>query len=124
MIKVDKNKYHWILNALLTYYQLNYLKKFCPKTKLLGNLPKELNIFKIKPLKYFFISKVPITGRCKLRYRYVATQNYDQQIGKNLLELNNINQYLISGFKSGLSFNFLLEYLGVGLFDNSVRMPI
>ncbi|QII70386.1 M1 family metallopeptidase [Apibacter sp. B3706] len=124
VIQVDKNKYHWIPNGLLTYYQLNYLKKYYPDTKLLGNLPKELSIIKIKPLQYFFISKVPITDRYKLGYRYIATQNYDQPISEDFLELSNINQYIISGFKSGLSFNFLSAYLGADLFENSVKKLI
>lgn len=124
IIKLDKNKYHWISNGLLTYYQLKYLKKYYPDTKLLGDLPDDFSILKIKPLKYFFISKVPLIDRYKLGYRYIATQNYDQPINENFLELSNINQYIISGFKSGLSFNFLSEYLSQGIFESSIRKLI
>jgi hypothetical protein len=121
VVKVDKNKNHWIPNGLLTYYQRKYLKRYYPDTKLLGNLPGELSIFGIRPLEYFFISKIPLTDRYKLGYRYIATQNYDQPIGESYLELSNINRYIISSFKSGLSFNFLSEYLGGDIFENSVR---
>lgn len=124
IIKLDKNKYHWISNGLLTYYQLKYLKKYYPDTKLLGDLPDDFSILKIKPLKYFFISKVPLIDRYKLGYRYIATQNYDQPINENFLELSNINQYIISGFKSGLSFNFLSEYLSQDIFESSIRKLI
>ena len=109
---------------MLTYYQLKYLKKYYPDTKLLGDLPDDFSILKIKPLKYFFISKVPLIDRYKLGYRYIATQNYDQPINENFLELSNINQYIISGFKSGLSFNFLSEYLSQGIFESSIRKLI
>jgi hypothetical protein len=121
VVKVDKNKNHWIPNGLLIYYQYRYLKDYYPDIKLLGDLPDKLSIIKIKPLKYFFISKIPLTDRYKLGYRYIATQNYDQPIGEDYLELSNINQYIISGFKTGLSFHFLSEYLGGSIFEDSVR---
>ncbi len=120
-ISVDKNKNHWISNGLLTYYQYQYLKKYYPDTKLLGSLPDHLKLLGIKPLKYFFISKIPLTERYKLGYRYIATQNYDQPISEDYLELSNINQILISSFKTGLSFNFLSEYIGTDSFESSVR---
>lgn len=44
VIKVEKNKYHWIPYGLLTYYQLNYFKRFYPEVKLLGNLPRKFYI--------------------------------------------------------------------------------
>ncbi len=120
-INVDKNKNHWIPNGLLTYYQYQYLEKYYPNTKLLGKLPDHLKLLGIKPLKYFFISKVPLTERYKLGYRYIATQNYDQPISEDYLELSNINQILISGFKTGLSFNFLSEYIGTNSFEEAIR---
>ncbi|WP_128331888.1 aminopeptidase [Apibacter sp. HY039] len=123
-INVDKNLNHWIPNGLLTYYQLQYLKTYYNDTKLLGDLPDKFKIFSIKPLKYFFISKVPLTDRYKLGYRYIATQNYDQPINEKYLELSNINQFIISGFKTGLSFNFLSEYLNDDNFQSSVRQLI
>lgn len=119
-IQLDKNKNHWILNGLLTYYQYHYLKEYYPETKLLGNLPKEISLFKINPLKYFFISKVLLTDRYKLGYRYIATQNYDQPISEEYLNLSNINQFIISGFKTGLSFNFLSVYLGQDTFEKAI----
>lgn len=120
-IELDKNLNHWILNGLLFYYQYNYIKEFYPNTKLLGNLPNEVSVFKIKPLKYFFISKVPLTDRYKLGYRYIATQNYDQPINEKYLNLSNINQIIISGFKTGLSFNFISDYIGKNIFEESIK---
>lgn len=123
-LKVDKEKDHWILNGLITYYQMEYIKQFYGNTKLVGILADKTKVLGLKPLKWFFISTLPLSDRYKLAYSYITTQNYDQSLNENYLNLSNINQIIISEFKSGLGFNYLSEYMGKPEFENKIRSLI
>ncbi|MDR3272804.1 MAG: hypothetical protein LBT29_04925 [Flavobacteriaceae bacterium] len=121
LINVNKYENHWIENGLLAYYQLQYLQKYYSDVRLIGTLPDDIKLLGIRPLKFFFFSELPLADRYKLGYRYIATQNFDQPINENYLELSNMNQIVVSEFKAGLSFNFLSIYLGKEAFEETIR---
>ncbi len=120
-LNVDLEKDHWILNGLLIYTQINYILEYYPELKLAGHLPEDFKVLGIKPLKWFFASDLNLTDRYKLAYLYIVKQNYEQDITTPFSEFNRINQTIISGFKTGIGFNYMKDYLEGEIFDDILK---
>ncbi|MET3730972.1 hypothetical protein [Moheibacter stercoris] len=118
---VNKNQDHWIKNGLQYYVMMKYVDHYYPTLKLAGQLPDKLSVLGIKPLNYFHASKLKMNERYKFLYLYLARQNYDQPIETDFDELSNLNQIAISGFKTGISFYYIDQYLGGNEFDHLIK---
>lgn len=116
-----KNEDHWLKNGLQFYLMMKYVDQNFPDLKLLGHVPEEFKILGMKPLKFFHASKVKMNDRYKLLYLFLARQNYDQPINTSFEELSNLNQFAISGFKTGLTFYYIDQYLGGNQFDEFIK---
>lgn len=117
----DKTKDHWLKNGLKAYLEIQYLKNFYPDHRLIGNLPDNVNIMGIKPLKVFHASKLKLAERYGLAYHYIYTQNLDQKINTPFYKLSNFNTTAISQFETGSLLNYISEYQGPGSFDNFIK---
>jgi hypothetical protein len=113
----DKEKQHWLTNGLKSYLENQYLKKYYPQAKLLGNLPETFRIFGLKPLKWFNASELKLTDRYGLAYQYMVSQNLDQAIATPFSKMSNFNDIAISSFETGSLFNFLSEKIKTTEFD-------
>ncbi|AIL45017.1 gluzincin family metallopeptidase [Elizabethkingia anophelis] len=103
----DKNTDHWLYNGLRTYLEIEYLNKNYSDKKLAGNLPDQIKLWKIKPLKWFEVSKIKLTDRYGLAYDYILNQNLDQSINTHLQDLSKFNITAVSSFETGLIFSML-----------------
>lgn len=121
LFAVNKIQDHWIKNGLQYYLMMKYVDEHYPEMKLAGQLPDKLSIWGIKPLNYFHAAKLKMNDRYKLLYLYLARQSFDQPIDTPLDELSNLNQIAISGFKTGLSFYYIDQYLGEEIFNDLVK---
>ncbi|SIQ18319.1 hypothetical protein SAMN05880574_10749 [Chryseobacterium sp. RU37D] len=119
-IITDKQDNHWFKNGLKSYLEIQYLKKFYPDTKLLGNLP-ETKVFGVKPLKLFYASKVKLIERYGLAYQYIMSQNLDQKIDEKYTVLSNFNDMAISSFEMGSLFNYSADKMGYESFDHLLQ---
>ena len=117
----DKQTDHWFKNGLKSYLEIEYLKKFYNKTRLLGTLPETLSIWKIKPLKLFHASKLDLLERYGLAYQYIMKQNLDQKIGEKFSKLSNFNDMAISGFETGTLFAYHADKMGPENFDSILK---
>ena len=108
----EKGKDHWFKNGLKTYLEIEYLNKYYKETKLLGQLPDEVKVFGLKPLKYFYASDLKLTERYGLAYHYILTKNLDQKITTPYTDLSNFNEMAISNFEMGSLFNFIAQKMG------------
>jgi len=113
----NKTNDHWLKNGLKSYLEIQYLKKFYPNHQLLGNLPDNVKILGIKPLKVFHASKLKLSERYGLAYHYIYTQNLDQKITTPYHQLSNFNTTAISQFETGSLLNYISEYQGSEQFD-------
>ncbi len=116
-IIINKTKDHWLKNGIKSYLEIQYLKKFYPNHPLLGNLPENVKILGIKPLKAFHASKLKLSERYGLAYHYIYTQNLDQKITTPYHQLSNFNTTAISQFETGSLLNYSSEYQGSEHFD-------
>ena len=116
-IIINKTNDHWLKNGIKSYLEIQYLKKFYPNHPLLGNLPENVKILGIKPLKAFHASKLKLSERYGLAYHYIYTQNLDQKITTPYHQLSNFNTTAISQFETGSLLNYSSEYQGSEHFD-------
>lgn len=116
-IITDKIKDHWIKNGLKTYLEIRYLHQFYSETNLLGKLPDEVDLFGVKPLKFFNAARVKLTERYGLAYQYIMTQNLDQRIGERYTVLSNFNDLAISNFETGTLFDYVAQKMSHEKFD-------
>jgi hypothetical protein len=121
LFAVNKIEDHWIKNGLQYYLMMKYVEENFPSLKLAGQLPDKVKILGIKPLNYFHAAKLKMNDRYKLLYLYLARQNYDQPINTRFDELSNLNQIAMSGFKTGISFYYIDQYLGGTTFSELIK---
>lgn len=117
----DKITEHWFKNGLKTYLEIEYLNQFYKDTKLLGQLPENVKIFGIKPLKWFYASELKLTERYGLAYNYIASKNLDQKINSPYTVLSNFNQMAISNFEMGSLLYFLSKQMGEEKFNDFLQ---
>ncbi|SEF44467.1 hypothetical protein SAMN05421847_0019 [Halpernia humi] len=117
----DKIKDHWFKNGLKTYLEIEYLKKYYKDTKLLGQLPDQVTIFGLKPLKLFYASDLSLSERYGLAYNYIAGKNLDQKITTPYTGLSNFNDLAISNFEMGSILNFVAEKMEIDQFDDFLK---
>lgn len=116
----EKSSDHWLMNGLKTYLEIQYLDRYYHDRKLLGDLPNELKVFGLKPLKFFHLSQLELSQRYGLAYQYMLTQNLDQKISEPFEKLSNFNANAISHFETGSLFDFIAEKMGPEKFDDFV----
>ena len=116
----EKSGDHWLMNGLKTYLEIQYIDRYYQERKLLGDLPDNLKILGLKPLKIFHASKLKLSERYGLAYQYILTQNLDQKIGQPFENLSNFNATAISHFETGSLFSFVAEKMGKEKFDDFV----
>lgn len=117
----NKIKDHWFKNGLKIYLEIQYLKKYYANTKLLGQLPDDVKIFGIKPLKLFYASDLKLSERYGLAYKYISGKNLDQKIALPFTDLSNFNDMAVSNFEMGSIFNFVAEKMGTANFDSFLK---
>lgn len=121
LFSLDHEKDHWMENGLHYYLIMEYADAQFPDLKLMGALPENFKILGMKPLKLFHASRIQMNDRYKLAYLYLARQNYDQPIDTPFHELSRLNQTVISGFKTGLTFYYISSYMGKDTFNRLIR---
>lgn len=120
-INVDMEKNHWIRNGIAKYLELKYIEDNYPDLYVLGNLPDDISIVGLKPLKLFEITKIKFNERASWMYRYFLQHNLDQSISTPYNKLSNMNQNIVSGYKTAFAFQYLKSYLEEGEFDSVLK---
>ncbi len=116
----DKYGDHWLMNGLKTYLEIQYIDRYYKDRKLLGDVPENLKLFGVKPLKMFHASKLKLSERYGLTYQYIMTENLDQKISESFEKLSNFNAIAISHFETGNLFSFIAEKMGEEKFNEFI----
>lgn len=121
LLAINTIKDHWLRNGLQYYLMMKYVDEFFPETLLFGDLSQKISWMGIQPLQLFNLSKLKLNERYHLLYLYMTRQNYDQPINTPWDKMSKMNQIAMSGFKTGMTFRFIAEYLGENTFVDLVR---
>lgn len=112
-----KKEQHWIQNGIKTYLEKEYLELFYKDRNLLGDLPENVKVLGIRPLKISHASKLNLLDRYGITYQYMASQNLDQKIGEDFPKLSNFNEMAISQFETGMLFSNISQEQGENRFQ-------
>lgn len=116
----DKTKDHWLKNGLMYYLMMKYTDVYFSDLKLTGQLTDNFKLLGMRPLNFFNAAKLKMNERYKILFLYVAIQGYDQPINTDFDEFSQLNQMVVSGFKTGVTFYYIDKFLGGNNFQKIV----
>jgi hypothetical protein len=114
-ILLNKRKNYWLIDGIQNYLMIEYVEKFYPEVKLLGNASSTW------PLKRFNISKLDFNDKYPFIYQFTARQFLDQALNTPSDSLSNFNRKIVSKYKAGLGFRFLKGYLGDSILNQTIQ---
>nr|WP_236554718.1 aminopeptidase [Flavobacterium sp. 9AF] len=112
---INPRKDQWVLDAFQVFIMMKYIEEFHPDTKMTGNLAK------IKLLKSYHFINLDFNQQYNYLYMLMARKNLDQPLNESKDELIKFNEQIANKYKAGLSINYLNEYLGNHIVENSIK---
>ncbi|WP_341222292.1 aminopeptidase [Polaribacter atrinae] len=114
-ILLNKRKDYWLIDGIQNYLMIEYVEKFYPEVKLLGNASDYWL------LKSFNISNLDFNDKYPFVYQFTARKFLDQALSTPADSLSNFNRKIGSKYKSGLGFRFLKGYLGDSILNQTIQ---
>lgn len=103
---LNPRKDKWIFDAIQIYLMMEYVEKYYPDMKILGNLS---DIFGID---MFHAADLKFNDQYQLLYMFMARKNLDQSLDTHQDLLLNFNKEIASPYKAGIGLNYLDAFLG------------
>ncbi|MEO9570224.1 MAG: aminopeptidase, partial [Polaribacter sp.] len=114
-ILLNKRKDYWLIDGLQNYLMIEYIEKYYPEIKLLGNASDSWF------LKKFNISKLEFNDKYPFVYQFSARKFLDQALNTSADSLSNFNRKIVSKYKAGLGFRFLKGYVGDSILNETIK---
>mgnify|MGYP000336092184 CR=1 FL=1 len=112
---LNKRKDYWLIDGIQNYLMIEYIEKFYPEIKLLGNASDSWL------LKTFNISKLDFNDKYPFVYQFTARKFLDQALNTSADSLSNFNRKIVSKYKAGLGFRFLKGFLGDSILNETIQ---
>ena len=114
-LPLNKRSENWIYDGITTYYLMEYLQYYHPDAKMLGKVAD------YRILNSFHLANIKFNEQFSYFYMLMARKNLDQPIGDSKNTLIKFNEQIAGKYRAGLSFQYLDDYLGNDILDNSVK---
>ena len=114
-LQLDQRKYNWIYDAIQVYVMMDYIEKYYPDEKMLGNVSN------LKLLKGYYLTKLKFNQQYSYYYLLMARKNLDQAIGDSKETLLKFNEQIAGKYRAGLSLKYLDDYLKEEKVGSSVQ---
>ncbi len=114
-ILVNKREDSWISDGIQIFLMMEYVKKFYPEVKAIGNISKLWGI------KRYNIAKLEFNGKYPFVYQFSARKNIDQSLITRADSLSNFNRKIVNKYKAGLGLRYLDEFLKDTIIKNSLQ---
>lgn len=114
-LHLDPRKDNWIFDGIQIYTMMNYIEKYHPEAKMIGNVSK------LKLLKGFRLINLNFNEQYSYFYMLMARKNLDQPLGNPKNTLIRFNEKIASKYRAGLSLKYLDSYLGNDIVVNSIK---
>lgn len=101
----NKRKDYWLADGLQTYLMINYVEKYYPEVKAIGNISQLWGI------KGFNLAKINFNDKYPFVYQFAARKNLDQALTTQADSLSNFNRKIVNKYKAGLGIKYLENYL-------------
>lgn len=114
-LHVNPRKEHWLIEGLQIYLMLKYTDRFYPDMKIVGNLSK------VWGLRWFHAAQLDFNDQYSFVYLNAARINLDQPLSTPRDSLIKFNAEIASGYKGGVGFNYLDNFLGGDILSESIK---
>ncbi len=125
VLTTNKQKDYWIKDGLQTYLSIKYIETAFNETiGIAGTAPEKIKLFGFKPLKYIYTTQLPLTERYNLMYSFLSRSGNDQTLDIPFAKLNKFNQEFMGGYRTGMIFKSIQDYLGENEFEKLIKQFI
>ncbi len=114
-LPLNKRSDNWIYDGITTFYLMEYLQHYYPDAKMLGKVAD------YRILNSFHLAHIKFNEQFSYFYMLMARKNLDQPIGDPKNTLIKFNEQIAGKYRAGLSFEYLDDYLGNDILNNSVK---
>jgi len=112
---VNRRNDYWLINGIQTYLMMQYVEKYYPEIKAMGNVSK------IWGVRNYSIAKLDFNGKYPFVYQFAARTNLDQSLTTRADSLSNFNRKIVNKYKAGIGLRYLDEYLKDSIISKSIR---
>lgn len=95
----------WIYDGMQTYLMMEYIERFYPDLKILGNLSEVFGI------RWFHAAELDFNDQYPLLYLYMARKHLDQPLSTPKDLLIQFNKNIANPYKAGVGFQYLDSFL-------------
>jgi len=104
----------WLIDGLQTYLMMQYVEKFYPEVKVLGNISNFWGV------KRYNLAKIDYNAKYDFVYQFASRKNLDQPLTTPADSLSNFNKKIANKYKAGLGLKYLESYLGENIIKNAI----
>ena len=101
----NKREDYWLADGLQAYLMINYVERFYPELKAIGNISQLWGV------KGFNLAKINFNEKYPFVYQFAARKNLDQALTTRADSLSNFNRKIVNKYKAGLGIKYLETYL-------------
>ena len=112
---VNRREDYWLLDGIQTYLMMQYVEKFYPEIKAMGNVSK------IWGVRNFNLAKLEFNGKYPFVYQFAARKNLDQALSTRADSLSTFNRKIVNKYKAGIGLRYLDEYLQDSVIPKSIN---
>ena len=114
-IIVNRRTDSWLLDGIQTYLIMQYVEKYYPEVKAMGNISK------IWGVRSYNIAKLDFNDKYPFVYQFAARKNLDQSLVTSADSLSNFNRKIVNKYKAGIGLQYLNEYLRDSTVTESIK---
>ncbi len=114
-ILVNNREDTWIVDGIQIYLMMEYVAKFYPEIKAIGNISK------IWGIKSYNLAKLDFNDKYPFVYQFSARKNIDQSLITRKDSLSNFNRQIVNKYKAGLGLRYIDEFLKDSILVSSLR---
>ncbi len=114
-ILYNKRDDYWLADGVQTYLMMEYVKKYYPEIKAIGEVSK------IWGIRSFNISKLEFNDKYSFVYQFTIRKNLDQPLEMRADSLSNFNRKIVNKYKAGLGLRYLNNYLEKDIIAKSIK---
>ncbi|MBV1922698.1 MAG: metalloprotease, partial [Flavobacteriaceae bacterium] len=114
-LAVNPREDHWLIGALQIYIMMEYVDRYYPKMKIIGNL-SELWV-----IRWSHISKLEFNDQYPLLYLNMARSNLQQSLTTPRDSLVKFNKNIASDYYGGDGLQYLSDYLGRETVEKTIK---
>lgn len=112
---VDRRKDMWLLDGVQTHLMMQYVGKYYPEIKAMGNISR------IWGVRSYNIAKLDFNEKYPFVYQFAARKNLDQALSTRADSLSNFNRKIVNKYKAGTGLRYLDEYLQEDIIPKSIK---